>query len=64
MDTKITMERSVNRLPANQAFVVQFGGDGSGRVEHVLTGKNFGFTSWKDLQEWVDGVLRGVKRDQ
>ena len=55
------------RLPANQAFVVQFArrtGTESlvdtGRVEHVVSGQAAHFQSWDELQAFIAQVLAQV----
>jgi hypothetical protein len=54
-------------LPADRAFVVQFGvqegghaAPGTGRVEHIVSGRASGFGSWEQLRRFVEGILVGV----
>lgn len=51
-------------LPANRVFVVQFEGAPAGqaapiagRVEHVTSGHRARFTSWEELQRFIEQEL-------
>ena len=55
-------------LPANSAFVVQLGTSqpgasifSHGRVEHVVSGRATHFSSWEELQAFIEEVLAETK---
>jgi hypothetical protein len=58
-------------LPANQAFVVQFGsklnvrlGQFQGRAEHVASGQVIHFSSQQELLDFIVGVLKQAQVDR
>lgn len=62
-----THSTSQPRLPANRAFVVQFaaaapGGTGAvhGRAEHLVSGQATHFSSWGELEAFIEQVLAQV----
>jgi hypothetical protein len=54
-------------LPTNRAFVVQFRAQKEvtlshyeGRVEHLVSGQATHFSSWKELQQFIERILTSV----
>jgi hypothetical protein len=56
--------RGAISMPADHAFVVQFPAGlgavatGGGRAEHLMSGRAATFTTWTELQRFVDRVLQ------